>query len=122
MLDALRGLTILGDQTVRGVTDRYTHLGPPLALRFALGSALIGLLLAAGCFAVVTAVERPPRRAELDALRAQGAPARLTKRVAIGGHAVLIGVALVAGLAAALLLRLTIGDVVPFFADGWVAP
>jgi hypothetical protein len=122
VLTALRGLTVLGDQTVHGVTDRYTHLGPPLALRFALGSALIGLLLAAGSFSVVAAVERPSRRAELDALRAQGAPARLTKRVAIGSHAVLIGVALVAGTAAALLLRLTIGDVVPFFADGWMAP
>jgi hypothetical protein len=124
VLDALRakGLAIVGDQTLRGVADRYTRLGPPVALRFALFAALVGLVLASGAVAVVAAVERPGRAAELAALRVQGAPARLTKRVATGGYAVLIGVSLVAGLLATLLIRAVVGDVIPFFADGWTLP
>jgi hypothetical protein len=124
ILDTLRadGLLMLNEESISGTTDRYEHLGPPLALRFTLGSALIGVLLAAGAVALVAAVERRPRGVELAALRAQGAPARLTRRVANGSYLVLIGVSLVLGVLAALLIRAVIGDVVEFFADGWKLP
>jgi hypothetical protein len=124
IVDTLRGngLVILGEESIDGVAKRYEHLGPPLALRFTLGSALVGLVLAAGSVALVAAVERRPRAVELAALRAQGAPAKLTKRVATGGYLVLIGVSLVLGILAALLIRAVIGDVIPFFADGWKLP
>jgi hypothetical protein len=115
-------MLVLNQETIKGAADRYEHLGPPLALRFTLGSALIGVVLAAGAIALVAAVERRPRGVELAALRAQGAPARLTKRVAGGGYLILIGVSLVLGVLAALLIRAVIGDVIEFFADGWKLP
>jgi putative ABC transport system permease protein len=124
ILDTLRadGMLVLSQETIKGAADRYEHLGPPLALRFTLGSALIGIVLAAGTVALVAAVERRPRGVELAALRAQGAPARLTRRVANGGYLILIGVSLVLGILAALLIRAVIGDVIEFFADGWKLP
>jgi hypothetical protein len=124
ILDTLRadGMLVLNQETIKGTADRYEHLGPPLALRFTLGSALIGIVLAAGTVALVVAVERRPRGVELAALRSQGAPARLTRRVANGGYLVLIGVSLVLGILAALLIRAVIGDVIEFFADGWKLP
>jgi hypothetical protein len=124
ILDTLRGdgLLILDEESIKATANRYEHLGPPLALRFTFGSALIGLVLAAGAVALVAAVERRPRGVELAALRAQGAPAKLTKRVANGGYLILIGVSLVLGVLAALLIRAAMGDVIEFFADGWRLP
>jgi hypothetical protein len=116
------GLTVLGEETVGQVTSRYEHLGPPLALRFTLGAAVVGLVLAAGSLALVAAVERRPRGQELAALRTQGASAQLTRRISNGGYVVLVVVSVVLGVLAALLIRAFIGDVVPFFADGWVKP
>jgi hypothetical protein len=124
ILDALKagGVIVLDEETIGGVTDRYEHLGPPLALRFTLGAAIVGLVLAAGSLALVAAVERRPRALELAALRAQGAPARLTRQISNGGYLVLIVVSVLLGVLAALLIRAVVGDVVPFFADGWVRP
>jgi hypothetical protein len=124
VVTALRssGIEVVSEETIAGVADRYTRLGPPLALRFTLVSTIAGLALAAGALAVVAAVERRPRAAELAALRAQGAPAKLTQQVASGGYLVLIGVSLVLGAFAAVVLRAYAGDVIPFFADGWTPP
>jgi hypothetical protein len=117
-----QGLIILGEESIDGVADRYASFGPPLTLQFMLLSAVIGLALAIGAATVVAAVERRPRAAELNALRTQGAPARLVQRVGIEGYLVLIGTSLVFGLVLAVLIRLYIGDVLPYFADGWSAP
>ncbi|GAA0721184.1 ABC transporter permease [Dactylosporangium roseum] len=116
------GLIVLGEETIDGVADRYGSFGPPLTLQFMLLSAVIGLALAIGSASVVAAVERRPRARELTALRSQGASARLVRRVSVEGYIVLVGVSLLLGLVLAALIRFTIGDVMPYFADGWSAP
>ncbi|GAA2364504.1 FtsX-like permease family protein [Dactylosporangium salmoneum] len=122
--DRLRaqGLIVLGEETADGVADRYASFGPPLTLQFMLLSAIVGLALAVGSASVVAAVERRPRSRELGALRSQGAPSRLVRRVSIEGYLVLAGVSLLFGLILAVLIRAYIGDVLPYFADGWRAP
>jgi hypothetical protein len=124
VLDRLRdqGVQVLDDESLRGVADRYTGLGPPLALKFALAAALVGVLLAAGTVSVVAAVERRSRGPELAALRVQGASAGLTRRVGASGYAVLVVVSLVLGALLAAAVRGYFGDIVPFFADGWSPP
>jgi hypothetical protein len=117
-----QGVIILGEETIDGVADNYASFGPPLTLQFMLLSAVIGLALAIGSATVVAAVERRPRARELSALRAQGASARLVQRVSVEGYLVLVGTSLVLGLVLAALIRLYIGDVLPYFADGWSAP
>ncbi|HTJ35538.1 MAG TPA: ABC transporter permease [Dactylosporangium sp.] len=117
-----QGLLVLGEESIDGVAELYASFGPPLTLQFMLLSAIVGLALAIGSATVVAAVERRPRARELGALRAQGAPARLVKRVGIEGYLVLAGASLLFGLLLAALIRAYIGDVLPYFADGWSAP
>ncbi|MFG2036689.1 FtsX-like permease family protein [Dactylosporangium sp. NPDC048998] len=117
-----QGLIVLGEESIDGVVDRYASFGPPLTLQFMLLSAILGLALAVGSAAVVAAVERRPRSRELGALRTQGAPARLVRRVGVEGYLVLAGVSLLLGLLLAAIIRAYIGDVLPYFADGWRAP
>ncbi|MEV6931999.1 FtsX-like permease family protein [Dactylosporangium sp. NPDC051485] len=121
--DRLRaeGVIVLGEESIDGVADRYASLGPPLTLQFMLLSAIVGLALAIGSAFVVAAVERRPRSRELGALRAQGAPVRLVRRVGVEGYLVLAGISLLFGLILAALIRAYIGDVLPYFADGWSA-
>jgi hypothetical protein len=114
-----QGIQIGLDRTLDDAVSGYLRQAPPVALRFQLGSALIGLLLAAGAVAVVAAVERRSRVAELAALRAQGASVRLVRRAAAGGHLVLLAVSVFAGVATALAVRAYAGELIPFFADGW---
>jgi putative ABC transport system permease protein len=117
-----QGLIVLGEESIDGVAERYASFGPPLTLQFMLLSAIVGLALAIGSATVVAAVERRPRARELGALRIQGAPARLVSRVGVEGYLVLVGVSLLFGLLLAALIRAYIGDVLPYFADGWSAP
>ncbi len=76
ILDRLEagGLTVISDETAAGLDARFDSEAPPSALRFQLVAAMAGLLLTAGAFIVVAAVERPERAGELAALRAQGLP------------------------------------------------
>ncbi|MER7003969.1 ABC transporter permease [Dactylosporangium sp. NPDC000555] len=122
--DRLRaqGLIVLGEESIDGVAGRYASFGPPLTLQFMLLSAIVGLALAIGSASVVAAVERRPRSRELGALRVQGAPARLVRRVGVEGYLVLAGVSVLLGLLLAVIIRAYIGDVLPYFADGWRAP
>jgi hypothetical protein len=122
--DRLReqGLIVHGEESIDGVAARYASFGPPLTLRFMLLSAIIGVALAIGSATVVAAVERRPRAAELSALRIQGAPARVVQRVAVEGYLILVGVSVLTGLLLVVLIRAYIGDVLPYFADGWSAP
>ncbi|WP_426510509.1 FtsX-like permease family protein [Dactylosporangium sp. McL0621] len=117
-----RGLIVLGEETIDGTADRYASFGPPLTLQFMLLSGIVGFALAIGAATVVGAVERRPRARELDALRSQGAPAGLIRRVGIEGYLVLAISSLVFGLILAAVIRAYIGDVLPYFADGWSAP
>ena len=116
------GVILLSEESIDGTAEHYASFGPPLTLQFMFLSAVIGLALAIGSASVVAAVERRPRSRELNALRTQGASSRLVRRVSIEGYLVMVGTSLVLGLAVAFLIRLYIGDVLPYFADGWSAP
>ncbi|WP_433057276.1 FtsX-like permease family protein [Dactylosporangium sp. CS-033363] len=117
-----QGIIVLGEESIDGTAERYASFGPPLTLQFMLLSAVVGLALAIGAAVVVGAVERRPRARELGALRHQGAPAALIRRVGIEGYLVLAISSLLFGLILAAVLRAYIGDVLPYFADGWSAP
>ena len=117
-----QGLIVQGEESIDGVAARYASFGPPLTLRFMLLSAIVGLALAIGAASVVAAVERRPRGRELSALRIQGAPARLVQRVAVEGYLILVGVSILVGVLLVVLIRAYIGDVLPYFADGWRTP
>ncbi len=117
-----RGLIILGEESIDDTAARYASFGPPLTLQFMMLSAIIGVALAIGSAFVVAAVERRPRAAELNALRIQGAPSRVVQRVAVEGYLILVGASLLTGLLLAVLIRVYVGDVLPYFADGWSAP
>ncbi|WBB95734.1 hypothetical protein O7543_26875 [Solwaraspora sp. WMMA2080] len=113
------GLTIIDTGSRTEVIEQLGRQGPPSALRFQLAAGLIGLLLAAGALAVVAAVERDDRAAEMAALRAQGLPARAVTRIAYGGYAVTVGIAVVVGLMATVLAQLPIRQTMPIFVDNW---
>lgn len=121
LLDRLTGagLTIVDDQSVAGVADRLDREGPPAALRFQVAAGLIGLLLAAGAFVVVAAVERPERAVELAALRVQGLPPAVARSVAYGGYAGLALAAVVLGVVASVLAQAVTRRPIPLFVDGW---
>ncbi|MEV0720532.1 FtsX-like permease family protein [Asanoa sp. NPDC050611] len=121
IVDKLRagGLTVIADETAASVTDRLDREAPPAALRFQLVAALAGLLLTAGAFIVVAAVERPERAAELAALRAQGLPPRVVRRVAWGGYGGLAVAAVLLGLGASALAQAVTRRPIPLFVDGW---
>jgi hypothetical protein len=114
-----QGLTIVDDETTASVADRLDREGPPAALRFQVVAGLIGLLLAAGAFTVVAAVERPERATELSALRVQGLPPAITRSVAYGGYAGLAVAAVVLGVAASVLAQAVTRRPIPLFVDGW---
>jgi hypothetical protein len=116
---AAEGVQVLSDEALAELAGRYAREGTPVALRFQLLAALVGVLLGAGVVAVVAAVEREPRAAELAALRVQGAPRRTVRRVALVGYAVLVGLSTVVGILAALAAWLVARAPLPVFADGW---
>ena len=113
------GLTVLSDETPDKVSARYGNQGPALGLRFQLLVALLGALLAAGAVTVVAAVESPARAAELAALRGQGVRPRTVRAVALTGHLALVGVALVAGVVAAVVADAATRTAGTMFADGF---
>jgi hypothetical protein len=113
------GLTVISDETAAGVTDRFGDEAPPAALRFQLVAALAGLLLTAGAFIVVAAVERSERAAELAALRAQGLPPGVVRRIAWGGYGGLALAAIALGLGASALAQAVTPRPIPLFVDGW---
>lgn len=113
------GLTVVDTESRAEAIDRLGRQGLPLALRFQLAAGLIGLLLAAGALAVVAAVERDDRAAELAALRFQGLPAGAVARIAYGGYAVIGLLAVVVGAVVTVVAQLPIQRVVPIFLDNW---
>ncbi|GIF67301.1 hypothetical protein Ais01nite_53360 [Asanoa ishikariensis] len=121
IVDRLRagGVTVISDETSARLTDRFGREAPPAALGFQLVAALAGLLLTAGAFIVVAAVERPERAAELAALRAQGLPPRVVSRVAWGGYLGLALAAIALGIGASALAQAVTRRPIPLFVDGW---
>ncbi|SNT07927.1 FtsX-like permease family protein [Asanoa hainanensis] len=121
IVDKLRagGVTVISDETSAALTDRFGREAPPAALRFQLVAALAGLLLTAGAFIVVAAVERPERAAEFAALRAQGLPPRVVSRVAWGGYGGLALAAIALGIGASALAQAVTRRPIPLFVDGW---
>jgi hypothetical protein len=121
VLDRLRagGLTVLRDDTVDSLSARFGEQGPTVGLRFQLLVALLGVVLAAGSVTIVAAVESPARAAELAALRGQGLSPRQVRAVALVDHLVLVGVALLAGVVAAVLAGAVTKATGPTFVDGW---
>ncbi|WP_045747086.1 FtsX-like permease family protein [Actinoplanes rectilineatus] len=113
------GLTVVADRTVAGRADQLGAQGPAVAARFGLLAGAAALLLAAATVAVAAAVDRGTTREQLRALRVQGLPSRVA--VATGRYGV--GVPVLAGLVAGLLVtipatRVTGARVLPF-TDGW---
>jgi hypothetical protein len=116
---AERGIVTVRDDTTDTLADRYARQALPVTVRFQLLAAIVIVLLAAGALGVVAAVERRPRGAELLALRRQGLTAGLAGRVSLGAYAVVIGLAVVAGVVTTVLARTLLRVGTPLFADGW---
>ncbi|MEV4621313.1 FtsX-like permease family protein [Asanoa sp. NPDC049573] len=121
IVDRLRagGLTVISDETAAGLTARFDREAPPAALRFQLVAAVAGLLLTAGAFIVVAAVERPERAGELAALRAQGLPPGVVRKVSWGGYGGLAAAAILLGAGASALAQAVTRRPIPLFVDGW---
>ncbi|MEV6931838.1 ABC transporter permease, partial [Dactylosporangium sp. NPDC051485] len=85
--------------------------------------AAVVLLVAAVAAFVVAAVDRRDRDAELAALRRQGVPASVARRVERRAALAPVGVAVAVGLLAAVLLRALAPPPIRAFTDPWpVAP
>jgi hypothetical protein len=104
---------------VAAAAGRLDRQGPPSALRFQLVAALAGLLLTAGAFSVVAAVERPERAHELAALRMQGLSPPVVRTVAYGGYGGLALAAVLLGVAGGALALAVTRRPLPLFVDGW---
>jgi hypothetical protein len=115
MVDRLRsaGLVVTGDTRATQVRARLERQGPALALWFYVLVAVLAGALAAGALVLAAAVDRPRRIEDLSALRGQGLPRVAVRRATLWTYPVLVGAAVVAGTAIALLgWRLT----------GWALP
>jgi hypothetical protein len=121
IVDKLRasGLTILRTDSVGADLTRLGTAGLTAALRFALLTAIVGILLGAAAVTVAGAVERAPRAAELSALRTQGLTGRAARAIGYGGYATTVVLAVLSGVAGAVLARLLAGSGLPVFADLW---
>ncbi|GIH13505.1 ABC transporter permease [Rugosimonospora africana] len=113
------GLTILRTDSIGADLTRLGTAGLTAAQRFALLTAIVGVLLGAAAVTVAGAVEREPRAAELSALRTQGLTGRAARAIGYGGYATPVGLAVLSGVAGAVLARFLAGSGLPVFADLW---
>jgi hypothetical protein len=116
---AERGVQVLAEESVARRTSDLAGYGPGLALRFGYFAMALVLLLAAGVAIVGSTVDRAGRVAELVALRGQGLTVRAVRAAGYAGSGVLLGGALVAGMAAAVLAQLLVATGLPVFSDDW---
>jgi hypothetical protein len=116
------GLTVLGERSIPGRRSELDARGPATALRFLVIVALVAIAMALLSFAVAGAAERRPRGAELAGLRRQGLPARVVRRVGLGGYPALGLAAVAVGLVVGVLLVVVVPAPLPAFADAFVAP
>jgi hypothetical protein len=121
IVDDLRaaGLVPLREESLPANLDRLSAEGSAVGVRFQAVVALVGLVLAAGAVAVLSAQERAGRAAELAALRAQGVAAAVVRAVGYGGVAVMTGAAVLVGLVAGLVGAAIARLLHPGFIDGW---
>lgn len=105
ILDRLRsaGLVVTGDTRATRVRDRLDRQGPALALWFYVLVAVLAAALAAGALVLAAAVDRSRRIEDLSALRGQGLSRAAVRRATLGTYPVLVGAAVLAGTAIALL-------------------
>lgn len=122
IVDRIRGrVTVVGEQTVAQRRAQLLDRGSGQAVRLNLIAGLLGLALAAAAIAVVAALERDRRVAELRALRVQGLPPGAAAACGRLTYAGLVGGGLLAGVAAAAASWAAVRKVVPAFVDGWTA-
>jgi hypothetical protein len=113
------GLDITGSDTAAAAADRAGRLAPAVTALGDLAGAGIVLLLAAVAAFVVAAVDRGDRDTELTALRRQGVDRRIVRRVERRAALAPVLVAVLLGLAAAVLLRALAPPPVRAFTDPW---
>jgi putative ABC transport system permease protein len=107
------GLVVTTDTLATQVRARLDKQGPALALWFYLLVAVLAAALAAGALVLAAAVDRARRIEDLTALRGQGLPRSAVRRATLWTYPVMVGAAVLAGVAIALLgWRLT----------GWALP
>ncbi|MEU4242805.1 FtsX-like permease family protein [Actinoplanes sp. NPDC026619] len=114
-LDRLRdhGLVVTSDLRAGQVRAQLDEQGPALALWFYVIVAGLAVALAAGALILAAAVDRARRVEDLTALRGQGLTRSAVRRATLWTYPVLVGAAVLAGTAIALLgWRLT----------GWALP
>ncbi|WP_433074330.1 hypothetical protein ACQP1P_27180 [Dactylosporangium sp. CA-052675] len=112
IVDALTaaGLTVTGERTTAGERALLGRAGGALGMRYSLLAGIAAVALAAAGLLVTTL---GASRADLVALRRQGVPARVTRRVEPATLAALVLCALVVGAAAAAAAWFAIGRYLP---------
>ncbi|GIM93764.1 FtsX-like permease family protein [Paractinoplanes toevensis] len=115
VLDRLRGrgLVVISDTGAGQVRARLDRQGPALALWFYVIVAGLAVALAAGALILAAAVDRGRRVEDLTALRGQGLARVAVRRATLWTYPVLVGAAVVAGMAIALL---------GWWLTGWALP
>jgi hypothetical protein len=111
------GLVPGAEQTLAATLDSLAQQGPAVGLRFHVATGGIALLLAVGATLLVAAGDRADRVEELRALRTQGVRRRDTAVAARRGYLWVVVAAVAAGMVAAALAWLAVGQFVPVFAD-----
>ncbi|WP_433307265.1 FtsX-like permease family protein [Actinoplanes sp. CA-030573] len=107
------GLVVTSDIRAAQVRAQLDRQGPALALWFYVIVAVLAVALAAGALVLAATVDRSRRVEDLTALRGQGLTRAAVRRATLWTYPVLVGAAVVAGTAIALLgWRLT----------GWALP
>lgn len=95
------GLAVTSVRTATQERAALATTGPALGLQFYLGAAGLGMALALGGLVLVAAVDRRRRAEDLRALRNQGLPGKVARRVSLWGYLGLCLGSAVAGLVAA---------------------
>ncbi|XVU20837.1 FtsX-like permease family protein [Actinoplanes sp. CA-054009] len=108
-----RGLVVTGDVRTAQVRARLDNQGPAIALWFYVIVAVLATALAAGALILSASVDRARRVEDLSALRTQGLTRRALRQATLWTYPVLVGVAVVAGMAIAAL---------GWWLTGWALP
>jgi hypothetical protein len=111
------GLVPGTELTLDGVLTSLAQQGPAVALRFHLATGGIALVLALGATLLVVAGDRADRAEEQRALRTQGVRRRELAVASRRGYLWVVIGGVAAGLVAAALAWLAVGQFVPLFTD-----
>ncbi|GGM78136.1 hypothetical protein ACFFX1_41975 [Dactylosporangium sucinum] len=124
VVDALvaAGLTVTGERTLAGERALLGRSGGALGMRYALLAGIAAVVLGAAALLVTALGAGTAGWADLVALRRQGVPARVTRRVEPVATLSLVAVALVAGTAAAAVAWFAIGRYLPAVDPAAVPP